>query len=200
MGALLDLKTAGKVRAIGVSNFTPPMMAEAQQALGDVPLASDQPKYNLVSREIEKDVLPWCREHDVSVVVYSPLDQGLLTGKVPAERAFDTNDGRHKRPTFATTNRARVNDVLARVVQPIATRHSATIAQVVLAWTVAQPGITSAIAGARTPEQSLENARAGDLTLSPKEIAEIRDAFESLELDVPSASKLKRFVKRLLGR
>jgi aryl-alcohol dehydrogenase-like predicted oxidoreductase len=200
MEALLDLKRAGKVRAIGVSNFKPEMLEEAQAALGDVPLASDQPKYNLVSREIEQDVLPWCRARDVGVIVYSPLDQGLLTGKVTAERTFATSDGRHKRPTFAADNRARVNALLQRVVQPIAARHRASIAQVVLAWTVAQPGITSAIAGARTPEQAIENAKAGDLELSPAELIEIHGAFEALELSTPGTSRLKRFVKRILGR
>ena len=84
-----------------------------------------------------------------------------LTGKVGAQRTFPKRDGRHKRPTFAAGNRERVNALLEREVWPIARRHNATIAQVVLAWTIAQPGITSAIAGARTAEQARENAAAG---------------------------------------
>jgi aryl-alcohol dehydrogenase-like predicted oxidoreductase len=203
MGALLELRAQGKLRAIGVSNFSVEMMNEAQRVLGDVPLASDQPKYNLVGRDIEREILPFARAKNVGVLVYSPLEQGLLTGKVTAERTFPESDGRHKRPTFTPENRRRVNEVLSRIVQPIAARHAATIGQVVIAWTVAQPGVTSAIVGARTREQARENAAAGELALDAGEVASIRAAFEALKLDMPVAaaagSKLKRFVKRILG-
>jgi aryl-alcohol dehydrogenase-like predicted oxidoreductase len=203
MSALLELKKAGKVRAIGVSNHTTAMMEAAQRALGDVPLASDQPKYSLLVRDIEKDILPFCRARNIGVIVYSPLEQGLLTGKVPAERAFAQSDGRHKRPTFAAQNRALVNDVLHRVVQPIADQHRATLGQIAIAWTIAQPGITSAIVGARTPEQAVENAKAGDIVLSAGELSAIRTAFEGLVLETPAKQVekgLKSFVKRILGR
>ncbi len=182
MGALAQLVTQGKLRAIGVSNFTPGLMKEAQLELGAIPLASNQPKYSLVAREIEHDVLPWCREQGIGLVVYSPLEQGLLTGTVTAERTFPLTDGRHKRATFTRENRERVNAALERFVSPIAQRHQATIAQVVLAWTVAQPGITCALAGARTEAQARENAAAGSLELAPPELYEIRRAFERLEL------------------
>jgi aryl-alcohol dehydrogenase-like predicted oxidoreductase len=204
MGALLELRAQGKLASIGVSNYSAAMMEEAQRALGDVPLASDQPKYNLVSRDVEKEILPFARSRAIGIVVYSPLEQGLLTGKVPAERAFAADDGRRKRATFAAENRRRVNEVLARVVQPIATRHAATLGQVVIAWTIAQPGVTSAIVGARTALQARENAGAAAVALSNEELAAIRAAFESLKLEMPIAavagSRLKRMVKRLLGR
>lgn len=203
MAALLDLKAAGKVRAIGVSNHNVAMMEAAQRALGDEPLASDQPKYSLVARDIEADVLPWCRAHEVGVMVYSPLEQGLLTGKVTPERAFDDSDGRHKRATFTPGNRARVNDVLSRVVQPIADAHGATLGQTVIAWTIAQPGVTAAIVGARTSEQAVENARAGDIVLADGEMSAIRAAFEGLGLELPGRARaggLKGIIARLLGR
>lgn len=204
MGALLDLRRQGKVRAIGVSNYTTEMMREAQAALGDVPLASDQPKYSLVAREAERDVLPYCAQNGIGTIVYSPLEQGLLTGRVSATRAFPPNDGRSKRPTFTTENRARVNALLERVVVPIAERRRATVGQVVIAWTVAQPGVTSAIVGARTSEQAIENAAAGDIVLDPGELAAIRAAFEELVLATPSPAslggRLKALVKRALGR
>jgi aryl-alcohol dehydrogenase-like predicted oxidoreductase len=161
MGALLELRSAGMVREIGVSNFPPRMLDEASAALGDVPLASTQPKYSLVAREIERDVLPWCQRFQVGAIVYSPLEQGLLTGKVSAERTFREGDGRTGRWTFEPTNRARVNAVLERVVRPIAQRHGATLAQTVIAWTVAQPGVTSAIVGARTVAQVVEKRGRG---------------------------------------
>lgn len=210
MGALLELRAAGKVREIGVSNYSAQMIAEAQRALGDVPLSSDQPKYNLVAREIEKEILPWCRAQGVGVLAYSPLEQGLLTGKVSADRAFPATDGRYKRTTFTAENRARVNALLANVVQPIAAAHGAhgahgpTVGQVVLAWTVAQPGITSAIAGARTPEQARDNAAAGDLVLDASELSKIRAAFEGLTLAMPAGAmvrgRLRNLVRRLIGR
>ena len=182
MGALAGLVQQGKVRAIGVSNFPPALMKEAQLELGAIPLASNQPKYSLVAREAESRILPWCREHEIGAIVYSPLEQGLLTGKVPAQRTFALDDGRHKRATFTAENRARVNALLQREVLPVARRHKATLAQVVLAWTVAQPGVTSAIAGARTPEQALENAGGGSLLLDPLELGAIRLCFEGLTL------------------
>jgi len=169
LGALAQLVQQGKVRAIGVSNFTPALLQEAQLELGSLPLASNQPKYSLVAREAESRLLPWCRERGIGSIVYSPLEQGLLTG-------------RQKRATFTRENRARVNTLLQREVLPVARRHRATIAQVVLAWTVAQPGVTSAIAGARTADQARENAGAGSLQLDPLELGSIRLAFERLEL------------------
>ncbi|MEX1024077.1 MAG: aldo/keto reductase [Planctomycetota bacterium] len=184
MGALVDLIAAGKVRAVGVSNFSPAQMTEARDALGDVPLASDQPKYSLVARDIEHDVLPYAREHDVGLIVYSPIEQGLLSGKVTAARTFEETDNRSRRPTFRPVNRALVNGVLNEVVQPIAAEHGATLAQTVIAWTIAQPGITSAIVGARNPEQVRENARAAELELTASDLDAIDQAFRGLPLDV----------------
>lgn len=199
LGALLELRARGVVRAIGVSNFPVPMLETAIDALGDVPLASTQPKYSLVAREIEQDVLPFCRKHGVGVLAYSPIEQGLLTGKVSAARTFAESDGRAKRWTFDPANRARVNDVLQRVVRPIAERRGGTIAQVVIAWTVAQPGITSAIVGARTEAQVAENAIAGEMRLTDEELVEIRAAFEGLTLENPRrGSVLTRIVRKLV--
>ncbi|MHC4376239.1 MAG: aldo/keto reductase [Planctomycetota bacterium] len=182
MGALLELRAEGKIREIGVSNYSAEQLEEARVALGDVPLASDQPEYSLVRRDIERDVLPWCREHGVGTVVYSPLEQGLLTGKVRADRVIPDNDARSGRATFTQENRAKVNALLDEVVAPAAERLDATYAQVVLAWTLAQPGVTSVLAGARTTEQVLENARAGSLELEPAELEAIDRAFDTLEL------------------
>ncbi len=184
MGALLELRAEGKLRAIGVSNYTAREMGEAQRALGDVPLASTQPRYSLVRREIEADVLPYAFEHGIGVLAYSPLEQGLLAGAVPAERTFPENDGRHKRATFRPQNRAAVNRVLDDVMRPIAEQRGATLAQVSVAWILGRAGITAALVGARNPEQVDENAAAGDLVLDPEEAAALDAAFGSLELDL----------------
>ena len=177
MGALAELFQAGLVRAVGASNYSPAMLAEARAALGQVPLASDQLPYSLLNRGAERDVLPLCREHGLDTLVYSPLAQGLLTGKVSAAREFPAGDQRQGRPDFAAENRARVNATLERSVRPIAERHGATLAQVVLAWTADAPGVTTVLAGARTPEQARENAAAGDLVLTTEEWTAIDEAF-----------------------
>jgi aryl-alcohol dehydrogenase-like predicted oxidoreductase len=186
VGALAELRAEGKIGAVGVSNYDVALLEEATAALGTVPLASNQPKYSLLAREMEADVLPWCRDHDVGLVVYSPLEQGLLTGKVRADRTFADDEGRSKRPTFLADNRRLVNAVLDTVMAPIAQAHDATLAQLTLAWTVQQPGVTVALAGARTPEQARQNAGAGDLVLAADEWAAIDQAFAALELVEPA--------------
>jgi len=185
MGEMLKLHREGKIRAVGVSNFSPAQMDEARVALGDVPLASDQPRYNLRDRAIERDVLPYAREHDIGVIVYSPLDQGLLTGRMTEDREFQEGDLRAGRWTLSTENRRRVNAVIAETVRPIAERHRATPAQLAAAWTYHQPGVTAAIVGARDPAQVEENAAAGALELSPEELRSLAAAFEALELVKP---------------
>jgi aryl-alcohol dehydrogenase-like predicted oxidoreductase len=176
MEALVQLKDQGKIRAIGVSNFSPEML---QECIDNGPLASNQPPYSLLRRDIEADVLPFCRDHGIGVIVYSPLQQGLLTGKMTHDRELHDNDYRKGQKWFTPKNRQRVLDALERI-RPIAEAHDATFAQITIAWTVAQPGVTAAIVGARTPDQARENARAGDITLSEEELAAIRAVFDEL--------------------
>jgi aryl-alcohol dehydrogenase-like predicted oxidoreductase len=199
MGALLDLRDAGKIREIGVSNFSAAMLEEVQRVLGDVPLASDQPKYNLLDRSIEAEILPWTRAHEVGVLAYSPIEQGLLAGAVPADRTFPRDDLRSTRASFSPDLRARVNAALARVARPIAARHEATLAQVAIAWVIAQPGVTSALVGARTEAQVLENAAAARIRLDPAEIADLSAAFGGI-LPRPGGGVLRGWLRRLLGR
>lgn len=176
MGALMKLKEQGKIRAIGVSNFTPPMMREC---LNTAPLASDQPKYSQLAREIEADVLPFCRENNIGVIVYSPLAQGLLTGKVTMDRQFAPGDLRVNTPWFQPQNRQRVLDALGRI-RPIADAHRATLGQVAINWVINTPGVTSAIVGARNAAQVRENVHAAEFRLSEEEQSFIRSTFESL--------------------
>ncbi len=176
MDALVTLKEQGKIRAIGVSNFPPSLLSEC---LAHGPLASDQPPYSLLRRNVEADVLPFCREHNIGVIVYSPLQQGLLTGKMTPDRELHDDDYRKRQKWFTPANRQRVLDAL-EAIRPIAEAHDATFAQTTLAWTIAQPGVTAAIVGARTPEQAVENAKAGDISLSDAELAQIRTVFEDL--------------------
>jgi len=178
MGALADLQRAGKIRHIGVSNFSPDEMRES---LKHAQVVSNQPPYNPLRREIEGDVLPFCREHRLGILAYSPLAQGLMTGAMSPDREFPEGDLRRNHPWFSRDSRQCICDMLAQM-QPIADGHGATLAQVCLAWVVAQPGITTALAGARSDRQVEENAGAGSLVLSGTEIAFIRRLVEALEL------------------
>jgi len=176
MEAMVTLREQGKIREIGVSNFTSELLAECLQ---HAPLVSDQPPYSLLRRDIEADLLPFCREHDIGVIVYSPLQQGLLTGKMTPDRELHDNDYRKHQKWFTRENRQRVLGALEQI-RPIAEAHDATFAQLVVAWTIAQPGVTAAIVGARTPGQARENAEAADIQLSADELAQIRAVFEAL--------------------
>ena len=174
MAALLKLQEQGKIRAIGVSNYD---AAWIKRAAAAGLLASLQPPYSLIQRKIEPEILPLCREHGIGLIVYSPLERGLLTGKVTPDREFPAGDHRAKHKFFTRENRQLVLDSL-RTIQPIADQHRVSLAQVVINWTIQEPGITAALVGARNVEQAVHNAAALDFTLSEAERAEIRQAFD----------------------
>lgn len=174
MAALARLQSQGKIRAIGVSNFEVDRMAKAIAA---GPLASTQPPYSIINRGIEADVLPWCRQNNVSVIVYSPMERGLLTGKVTPDRTFPPDDHRSTHKFFTTENRRRVLDSLAQI-KPICDKYNASYAQVIVNWTIHQPGITAALVGARNADQAHHNAGALAFALTPDELRQIRSAFD----------------------
>ena len=175
MAALLKLQEQGKIRAIGVSNYD---AAWIKRAAAAGPLASLQPPYSLVQRKIEPEILPLCPEHGIGVIVYSPLERGLLTGTVPPEREFPAGDHRAKHKFFTPENRRLVLESLARI-QPIADAHGASLAQVVINWTIQEPGITAALVGARNVDQAVHNAQALDFALTAEERAQVRAAFDA---------------------
>jgi len=166
MGALEELRGEGKIRAIGVCNATTEHMKQ-YAAAGQ--LDSDQERYSMLERGLETEQLPYCLENDVAVLAYSPLALGLLTGRIGPNRRFAMGDLRNEHPSFTEDNRRRVADLLDKF-KPIAERHQATIAQLVIAWTVHQPGLTHALCGARTVQQAEENAAAGRIQLSADEV------------------------------
>ncbi|MBX3405469.1 MAG: aldo/keto reductase [Phycisphaeraceae bacterium] len=169
MAALLKLKDQGKVRAIGVCNATTAEM-DRYRAAGS--LDSDQEKYSMIDRKLDVEQLPYCREHNIAVLAYSPLALGLLTGKVGPEREFALGDMRRTHRRFTRENRAAVGALLEQL-QPIAAAHSCTPAQLAIAWTVHQPGITHALVGARNEAQVAENAAAAAIALSSAEVAQM---------------------------
>jgi aryl-alcohol dehydrogenase-like predicted oxidoreductase len=180
MEAIRKLLEQGKIRAAGVSNFNTDELATAGEC---VPLASDQPPYNMVRRDIEDDVLPWCRRHNVGVIVYSPMQRGLLTGKFKPGHEFDPGDNRADNPLFQGEKLKRVNAFLDEI-RPIAEAHDATLAQLAVNWTLQADGVSGALVGARNPEQARENAKAGAFDITEDELATINAALARLEDDL----------------
>ena len=168
MKALNKLKDDGKIRAIGVSNFD---RAQLEEAANYGRIDSLQPPYSLFWRKIEADAVPYCIEHQISILAYSSLAQGLLTGKFPPKPQFAEGDHRAANVLFQGENYQRAQNALKQL-RPIAERHNCTLAQLSLAWLIAQPQ-TNAIAGARNAEQAKDNAQASKVSLSEAEIQEI---------------------------
>ena len=169
MNAMNRLKELGKIRAIGVSNFNREQLAEASK-YGDID--SLQPPYSLFWRQVEKDAMPYCVEKKLSILAYSPLAQGILTGKFGRDHKFAEGDHRAKNKLFyIKENYDRVQDALEKL-RPIAERNECSMAQLAIAWLIAQPQ-TSAIVGARNMEQARGNAKAAEVKLSASDMKEI---------------------------
>lgn len=155
-GELRRLMAAGKARAIGLSNAS---VANLERFAAVCPLAACQMQFNMLQRDIEADVLPWCMRRGVAVVAYWPLMKGLLAGKMRRGQEFPADDSRRKYPIFAGAEFGRNLDFVD-ALRPVATRLGCTLTALVLAWTAEQPGITSVLFGATSPEQVAENAAA----------------------------------------
>jgi myo-inositol catabolism protein IolS len=168
MGALNNLKEQGKIRAIGVSNFS---KAQLEEATDYGRIDSLQPPYSLFWRQVEKDALPYCLENNITILAYSSMAQGLLTGKFGPNHTFAKGDHRSKNKLFKSENYQRVQLALEKL-SPIAERNGISMGQLALAWLIAQPG-TCAIAGARNAEQVRQNAKAGEIPLTPADLEEI---------------------------
>ncbi|MCA1366921.1 aldo/keto reductase [Bradyrhizobium sp. BRP14] len=169
MRALEDLRAAGKIRAIGASNVN---RKELQSYVKVGGLDAIQERFSMIDREIEAELLPITTGNRVSTLSYSSLALGLLSGTIGPERVFSGDDQRRDNPRFSVANREKVLS-FAETIRPVAERHEATIAQIVIAWTLAQPGITFALCGARNPAQALDNARAGTIRLSEDDLTTI---------------------------
>jgi aryl-alcohol dehydrogenase-like predicted oxidoreductase len=146
-----------------------------------MPIASNQVPYSMVKRDIEADLVPYCLEHNVGILAYSPLQRGLLTGKMQPGHAFAPGDHRAGLPYFKDENLRRTAGFLDRI-RPLADEKGCTLSQLVIAWTIRQPGITCALVGARNPKQAEENAAASNVSLSPEEIGHINAHLASLEM------------------
>jgi len=170
MRALNDLKTQGKIRAIGVSNFSRSQIEEARQ-YGNI--VSLQPPYSLFWRKTEKDARPYCLENNITLLAYSPMAQGLLTGKFGPDHRFAKGDHRSGNVLFQPENYRRVQQALDRL-RPIAESNDISLGQLALNWVISQPG-TCAIAGARSAKQAIQNAGTADIKLSDEDLARINE-------------------------
>lgn len=182
MEALLALKKAGKIRAIGISNAN---QAELEQYQQTGVVDAVQEKYNLIERQLEQTLLPSTIKTNVACLSYSSLAMGLLSGKITPERVFTGDDQRITDPMFTIENRRWVQK-FCQSIEPIARQKNISVAQLVIAATLQQPGITYALCGARNAAQAIENAAAGSVVLSQEEVkfidAKSHEFFGELEL------------------
>jgi aryl-alcohol dehydrogenase-like predicted oxidoreductase len=166
MEAVALLIQQGKVRHAGVCNYNAAQMAEAEQTLK---LVSNQVPFSMVNRGIEEETVPYCIANEKAVLAYSPIERGLLTGKMKPGYTFAEGDHRAENIFFTDESIARTNAFLEKI-KPLADSKNATLAQLVIRWTIERPGITIALVGARNKEQALQNAKAIEVKLTHEEI------------------------------
>ena len=171
-GEVAKLIEEGKVRFGGVSNFS---VAQMERAHAIHPIASLQPPYSMLARDVEKDVLPFCGKNGIGVVAYSPLQKGLLTGKITKEYVAGLAPDDHRKKKDKMFQEPQLSEILAKVekLRPIARAKKISLAQLAIAWVLRREEITAAIAGGRTPEQIRDTAAAMDVTLTDVEVGEI---------------------------
>ena len=169
MRAFDDLTRSGKVRYVGVSNFDVPQM-EAAWAVR--PFHSLQPRYNLLDREVDAEILPYCLRQGIGVLAHSPLAKGLLTGKYGPQSVFPEDDERSRMPRFQGQEYARHLDAVARL-QAWAAERDHSMVDLAIAWVLAHPAVTVCLCGAKSPEQVDDHVRAAGWRLTPEERSEV---------------------------
>lgn len=169
--AVSRLIEQGKVRFAGVCNYNSQQMEEAEKTLE---IVSNQIPFSMVNRGIEEETVPYCIENNKSILAYSPLERGLLTGKITPGYKFQEGDHRASHKHFQPDFIEKTNALLDKV-KPVAEQHHVSLGQLVLRWTIERPGITVALAGARNAEQAVQNAGAADIHLTAEEISIIND-------------------------
>jgi aryl-alcohol dehydrogenase-like predicted oxidoreductase len=165
----------GKTRSVGVSNFTVEQMAEFHAIC---PLAAVQMPFNMLQRDIERRTIPWCREHNVAVMVYWPLMKGLLAGRLSRTQQLEERDSRRNYPMYQGDEWQKNQDFVDQL-RGVADSSGHTVAQLVVNWTISQPGITSALCGAKRPAQIEETAGAMGWQLTAGERAAIEAAISA---------------------
>lgn len=178
MEAVAQLIKEGKVRYAGVCNYDVELMKESAKYID---LVSDQVSYSMIKRDIERELVPYLIENNKSVLAYSPLQRGLLSGKIKPGHSFADGDTRADQSYYSDKNIQLTNAFLEKI-KPLAEEKNATLSQLVIRWTIDQPGITIALVGARNAAQSVENAKAAQLKLNSEEISFINSELAKLKL------------------
>ncbi|MGM5630213.1 aldo/keto reductase [Apibacter raozihei] len=174
--AVARLKEQGKIRYAAVCNYSASQVSEADLVCE---IVSDQVPYSMMNRKIEEELVPYCINSQKSILAYSPMERGLLTGKIKPGHSFAEGDARSEMKIYQPESIEKVNAFLQKI-KPIADEQGATLAQLVLKWTIEQPGITIALAGARNAEQTIQNAKAAELKLTSQHIEFINSELSKL--------------------
>jgi aryl-alcohol dehydrogenase-like predicted oxidoreductase len=178
MEAIQILLQQGKIRASGVCNYSAEQMRIADQTVKQV---TNQVPYSMVERKIEADVVPYCLENGQGILAYSPLQRGILTGKITDDYQFEEGDHRPNTLHFKPQNRKTINAFLQKI-KPIADGYGVSLTQLVINWTIQQPAVVAALVGARNPQQVAENAKAVDFMLSADEINQINTLLADVKM------------------
>jgi aryl-alcohol dehydrogenase-like predicted oxidoreductase len=180
MEGISRLLEQGKIVAAGVCNYSVEQLKEADKY---IPILTDQVAYSMVKRDIEKDIIPFCLGADKGILAYSPLQRGLLTGKINSNYHFNPGDSRPLTPFYKEPNLTRINEFLDKL-RPIASLYNSTIGQLVIQWTLRRPAILSVLVGARDEIQVEENINASELNLEENHVDIINNLLENLVLDM----------------
>lgn len=176
-GELAKMQKEGKIRYIGVSNFSP---AQTEEAAQYCQIVSTQPQYSLLTRQIEEDLLPYCREKEIGVLSYGSIAGGALSGKYKDRPVLEENDERASFYEFFREEKWAYTRAMLDVLEEIAQAHGRPTVQAAINWVLKQPGITVALVGAKTPEQAVMNAQAADWALTDEENAKIEAAYQKI--------------------
>ena len=180
MEGISKLIEQGKIVAAGVCNYS---VEDLQEADKYVDIISNQVPFSMVKRDIEKDMIPYCLKTGKGILAYSPLQRGILTGKINNDYQFNKGDNRPQTPYYKEPNLGRINKFLDDI-RPIAEIYNATLSQLIIHWTTRQPAILSVLVGARNVEQVKENVLAAELNVEDIHLKEINEKLDSLVLDL----------------
>jgi aryl-alcohol dehydrogenase-like predicted oxidoreductase len=181
MEGVSRLLEQGKIVSAGVCNYSVEQMQEAGKYID---ILTNQVPYSMVKRDIEKEIIPYCLENGKGILPYSPLQRGVLTGKIDNNYKFNKGDNRPDTPYYKSPNLSRINRFLSEL-KPIAEVYDATISQLVIHWTIRQPAMLSVLVGARNVQQVEENVKAADLNIETTHLNEINERLEALVIDLP---------------
>ncbi len=177
---LEEIRQSGKIRYIGVSNFSVEQMEEARKF---TEIVSDQPPYSLFQREIEKEILPYCRANNIGILAYSPMERGILTGKFHLDGVIPPDDLRRGHPTLSPKQFEPTRRCLSKL-RELAEEKNTTLGALAVAWVIHQEGVTSALCGARNVRQALENLKAGEVELTAEDLQHIDEIVREWEEEI----------------